>query len=160
MAQLKILIDGDSCNKISISENIAAKYDIECHIYCDNTRNITSNYSALHILDKGCDYTDFAIINACCKNDVIITSDSGLAAIAIAKKCRVLNPKGFIYTQDNIMSFLTRRFLRTDAKKRTRGRNQLHGFYSTCNTSVKFTDYRTLLIRSITNHSVKQRRKK
>ncbi len=155
---MKILIDGDACPVIHITETIAAKYDIECHIYCDNTRHIVSDYSSLHILDKGCDNADFALLNACCKGDIVITSDSGLAAIAIAKKCRVLNPKGFAYTQRNIMSFLTRRFLRTDAKKRTRGRNQLHGFYSTCNASVKITDYNVLLIRNIQS-SIKQQKR-
>lgn len=121
---MKILIDGDSCNRISETERIAAGYGIETHIFCDTCHAVESGSSVIHIVDRGPDSADFAIIKQCTSGDIVITSDAGLAAMALAMSAAVLNPKGFRYTNRNVSSLLIRRHMRKQAVRRT-GRKQV-----------------------------------
>ena len=124
-----ILIDGDSCNVIAITEKLAKKYAIPCHIYCDTHRFLESDYSEIHIVDSGRDSADFAIINKCGCNDIVITNDSGLAAMVLSRNAIAINSKGFEYTKHNIMSYLTTRYIRSHESKRL-NRNQVKGIKS------------------------------
>lgn len=144
---MKILIDGDACSVTKTTENIAMKNNIECHIYCDSTRIITSDYSDVHIVEKGLDSTDFAIVNSCCKGDVVITNDAGLAALILSKKGFALSTYGVEYTDKNIMSFLNRRYIYKSAKRKTK-RDQVKGRTGLCHTSDHPT-YKTQLYRII-----------
>ena len=121
---MQILIDGDACNVIELTEKVAKSKTIECHIYCDASRILESDYSEIHIIEKGRDSTDFAILKKCGINDIVITSDSGLAAMVLAKKAYVLNPHGFEYTNENIMGYLNRRHTRKNLMRKT-NRNQV-----------------------------------
>jgi len=123
---MKILIDGDACNKIKQIEKFAKKNNIPCHLYCDTSHVLTSEISTVHIIDKAPDAVDFAIINNTVKDDIVITSDTGLAAMCLAKHATVLNPKGFEYTNANIMSYLTKRHIRKSIKKKT-GHGKVNG---------------------------------
>lgn len=126
---MMILIDGDACNVITITEQLAQEKSIQCHIYCDTQRILESNYSEIHIVDKGRDSADFAIVNKCSYNDIVITNDSGLAAMVLAKHGIAINSKGFEYTKSNIMSYLTTRYIR-DHESRKNNRNQIKGINS------------------------------
>lgn len=123
---MKILIDGDSCCVISSTEKIAKQYDIPCHIYCDTKHMLDSSYSEIHIVDSGKDSADFAIINKCDREDIVITNDSGLAAMVLAKNGFALNSNGTEYTKKNILSFLNKRYVRRDAQRKT-NRDQVRG---------------------------------
>lgn len=152
---IKILIDGDACPVVATTEKIASEKNLECHIYCDTSRIIESDYSSIHIVDKGADATDFAIIRACGKNDIVITNDSGLAAMILSKKGIPITSYGMEYTDQNIMSFLNRRFMRQDAKRRTK-RSRVSG----CNLGTekrKPKDYQTTLKYAISKAERKQR---
>ena len=144
MTDLRILIDGDACNVITKVETVAAKHDIETHIYCDTSRVITSEVSIVHIVDTAPDSTDFAIIRQCRKHDIIITADTGLASMAMSLGAIVLNPKGFKYTQQNINSYLTSRHLRQRAVRQT-GRKQV----ATSPIQTKRTNFTKLLTTTI-----------
>lgn len=113
-----ILIDGDACKFISLTEEFAKKHNIPCHIFCDTHHSIKSDYSEIHIVDKGRDATDFAIINKCKVNDIVITNDSGLAAMVLAKNGIAINTRGFEYTKNNIMSYLTSRHIRKNSSRK------------------------------------------
>ncbi|MBO5435357.1 DUF188 domain-containing protein [bacterium] len=123
---MKILIDGDSCSVIHNTEHIAKQFDIPCHIYCDTNHMLTSLYSDVHIVDHDRDSADFAIVNQCETGDIVITNDSGLAAMVLAKNGTVINSRGFQYTKTNIIGFLNGRYVRTKTKHRT-NRNQMRG---------------------------------
>jgi uncharacterized protein YaiI (UPF0178 family) len=148
---MRIFIDGDSCSVTAITEKIASANNIECHIYCDTSRLIDSDYAQVHIVDKGPNAADFAIINACESNDIVITNDSGLAAMALTKRCFVLNCKGIRYTDTNIMSFLNRRHLRQDAKKKTH-RNNINGI-NCCSRAKRHPSFPTSLKNLILMHA-------
>ena len=123
---MKILIDGDSCNVIACTEKIAKKNNIVCHIYCDTSRLLESEYSEIHIVDKGKDSADFAILNKCGKHDVVITNDSGLAAMVLAKQGYAINSHGFEYTKRNIDTYLNRRYLRSVSSRKS-NKSQITG---------------------------------
>lgn len=125
---MKILIDGDACSVIDKAEKIANQNKIECHIFCDTKHIITSDYSEIHIVDAGHDAADFAIVNRCENNDIVITNDGGLAAMILAKNANALNCHGIYYTNKNVMNALTKRYLRTRETKRT-NRKQCKGIH-------------------------------
>lgn len=124
-AKPKIYIDGDACQVINKTEDLAKKYRVKCHIYCDTTRTIESDYSEIHTVDCGPDSVDFAILNACSKGDIIITADGGLASLALSRGCHVINPYGIELTNENVTALLASRYMRSrvcrsHGKKRTR----------------------------------------
>lgn len=144
---MKILIDGDSCRVINITEKIASENNIDCHIYCNNTTNIKSQYSTIHIVDCSKDAADFAITNTCNENDIVITNDSGLAAMILAKKGKVINANGIEYTDSNILQCLNRRYINKTLRQQTQ-RQQVKGRLYDIQPSK---NYRLSLIQLIAN---------
>jgi len=108
---MKIIIDGDACPSISIIEKIAKEYKVEVLIFCDINHYINSDYSTVKVVDSGFQNVDMYVINNTEKDDIIITQDYGLAAMCLPKGAKVINPKGFIYTDKNIDRLLEERHL-------------------------------------------------
>lgn len=106
---MKILIDGDSCCVLQTTERIAKKYGLDCHIYCNARRVLETKYATLHMTDITRDAADFALIGACSPGDLVVTSDGGLAAMALSRQAYVLNPYGGEYNEQNIMLVLSNR---------------------------------------------------
>lgn len=123
---MKILIDGDGCPVISLVERIAREYGIPCHIYCNTTTNFRNRYSDIHIVDKSRDAADFAIVNACRENDIVITNDSGLAAMVLSKNGIPVTSGGTRYTEQNIIMFLNSRYVNFESRRKSK-RKQVHG---------------------------------
>lgn len=144
---MKILIDGDSCRVIGVTEQIAKKYDIPCHIFCDSAHSLDSTYSEIKIVSTGHNAADFAIINQCGINDIVITNDSGLAAMVLAKKGIALQSNGVEYTQKNISEYLNRRYVRARAQRKT-NRHQVKGKLYDNNNIIK-NSYKTTLMNII-----------
>ena len=108
---MKIIIDGDACPSISIIEKIAKESKIEVLIFCDINHYINSDYSLVKVVDSGFQNVDMYVINNTEKNDIVITQDYGLAAMCLPKGAKVINPKGYIYTDENIDRLLEERHL-------------------------------------------------
>jgi uncharacterized protein YaiI (UPF0178 family) len=108
---MKIIIDGDACPSISIIEKIAKEHKIEVLIFCDINHYINSEYSTVKIVDSGFQNVDMYVINNTEKDDIVITQDYGLAAMCLPKGAKVINPKGYIYTDKNIDRLLEERHL-------------------------------------------------
>ena len=123
---MKILIDGDCCNRIQTIETIAKRKKIPVLIFCDWTRNLDSNYSEIHIVEKGRDSADFALLKYVEKGDVVVTQDAGLASMALSKKAFVIHNNGARYTNKNINSLLNQRYIRTRTT-RIQGKRQYKG---------------------------------
>ena len=121
---MKILIDGDNCNNIKTIERIAKEFNIGCHIYANYCRNVESDYSEIHIVDCTRDAADFAIINNCNVGDIIITNDSGLAAMVLSKNGIPIKTNGMEFTKSNIMRYLNSRYM-TEKEKRRTNRDQI-----------------------------------
>jgi uncharacterized protein YaiI (UPF0178 family) len=58
---------------------------------------------------KGFDVADNYIVQQCQANDLVITADIPLAAEVVAKQAYALNPRGELYTKENIKEHLAMR---------------------------------------------------
>ncbi len=114
---IKIIVDGDACPGISIIENIAKKYELELIIYCDIHHYITVSYGEVRVVDSGFQSVDMKVANICLENDIVVSQDYGVAAMCLAKKGRAINPKGYIYDNENIDSMLEQRHISQKIRK-------------------------------------------
>lgn len=108
---MKIIIDGDACPGISIIEKIAKKKEVPVIIYCDIHHFIQSDYSEVKIVDSGFQSVDMYVMNETKEGDIVVSQDYGVAAICLSKKAKVINPKGYIYTEKNIERLLEERHM-------------------------------------------------
>ena len=108
---MKILIDGDGCPVIDIAISVAKKFNIEVVIMCDTSHIFNKEGAKTMVFSKGADSVDFALINYLEKEDVVITQDYGLAAMAMNKASYVINQNGMIYNDENIDRLLYSRHI-------------------------------------------------
>ena len=108
---MKIIVDGDACPGISIITKIAKEYGLDVIIYCDINHYITVDYGEVRVVDSGFQSVDMKVANECREGDIVVSQDYGVAAICLGKKASVINPKGYIYTDDNIGAMLEQRHL-------------------------------------------------
>ena len=116
---MRIIVDSDSCNKVSTIINIGKENDLEVHLFYDTSHEYNNEYCIHHQVIQGTDSADFAILNFCMKGDIVITKDAGLAAMAMAKGSYVVHTNGMEYTDNNILSILTSRHI--NKKERMKG---------------------------------------
>ena len=114
---MKILIDGDGCPVIDLTIKIAKKFNIDVIIMCDTSHVFNKEGVKTMVFSKGADSVDFALINTVQKEDIVITQDYGLAAMAINKASYVINQNGLIYTDDNIDTLLYNRHISKKIRK-------------------------------------------
>lgn len=108
---MKIIIDGDACPGISIIEKIAKNHEVPVKIYCDIHHFIQSDYSEVKIVDSGFQSVDMYVMNETKEGDIVVSQDYGVAAICLSKKAKVINPKGYVYNEENIDRLLEERHI-------------------------------------------------
>lgn len=121
---MKILIDGDGCPVVDLTIKISRKFNIEVIIMCDTSHIFNKDGAKTMVFSKGADSVDFALINLLKKDDIVITQDYGLAAMAINKASYVINQNGLIYSNENIDRLLYSRHISKKIRKsggRTKG---------------------------------------
>ena len=119
-----ILIDGDGCPVVDLTIKISRKFNIEVIIMCDTSHIFNKDGAKTMVFSKGADSVDFALINLLKKDDIVITQDYGLAAMAINKASYVINQNGLIYSNENIDRLLYSRHISKKIRKsggRTKG---------------------------------------
>ena len=114
---MRILIDGDGCPVIDIAISIAREFNIKVIIMCDTSHIFNKDGAETMVFSKGVDSVDFALINNLKKEDIVITQDYGLAAMAINKASYVINQNGMIYSNDNIDKLLYSRHISKKVRK-------------------------------------------
>ena len=114
---MKILIDGDGCPVIDIAISVAKKFNIKVVIMCDTSHIFNKEGAKTMVFSKGADSVDFALINYLEKEDIVITQDYGLAAMAMNKASYVINKNGMIYNDENIDRLLYSRHIYKKIRK-------------------------------------------
>jgi uncharacterized protein len=108
----KIWIDADSCPK-AVKELVfkaSRRLNISVILVANSYQNIShSDLIKLIVVDKGFDAADQHIMDQVEIHDIVITADIPLAAQVLKKKAIALNPRGEIYTANNIGSILSMR---------------------------------------------------
>ena len=121
---MRILIDGDGCPVVDLTIKISGKFNIEVIIMCDTSHIFNKDGAKTMVFSKGADSVDFALINLLKKDDIVITQDYGLAAMAINKASYVINQNGLIYSNENIDRLLYSKHISKKIRKsggRTKG---------------------------------------
>lgn len=114
---MHIYVDADACPVIRIVENIARKYNIETTLICDTNHVLTSDYSDVVTVSTGADAVDFKLVNLCTRDDIVVTQDYGVAAMALSKGAYAIHQSGKWYTNDNIDQMLMQRHITKCAKR-------------------------------------------
>ena len=123
---MHIYVDADACPVIRIVENIAKKYNIETTLICDTNHVLTSDYSDVVTVSAGADAVDFKLVNLCTRDDIVVTQDYGVAAMALSKGAYAIHQSGKWYTNDNIDQMLMERHLNKKAR-RSSHKNHMKG---------------------------------
>ena len=101
---MNVFVDADACPVVSIVEQVAKQYNIPVTLLCDTNHVISSAYSEVKVIGAGADAVDFALISMLDKdaNDIVVTQDYGVAAMALGKNAFAIHQSGKWYTDENI----------------------------------------------------------
>ena len=106
---MRIFIDADGCPVVNETIRLAQKLNIPVTVVKNYAHELQSEYAEIVTVDISRDAADFYIANHLKHEDVLITQDYGLAALALSKKCRILTQNGLLITDHNIMRLLDAR---------------------------------------------------
>ncbi|MDD6567853.1 MAG: DUF188 domain-containing protein [Eubacteriales bacterium] len=121
---MRILIDADGCPVTKEAIKIGKEYGVESVVFCDTSHEFNIEGVKVIAVGKGNDSADFALVNEAKENDIVISQDYGLSAMALAKGAIIINQNGLIINDFNIDTLLTSRHL---AKKARRAGKHLKG---------------------------------
>lgn len=109
---MKIYVDADATPKgvKEILYRVAERTGVEMIFVANSYLNLPRlpNLKMVQV-EAGFDVADARIVELCAAGDLVITADIPLAAQAIGKGAAALNPRGELYTTDNIGPILARR---------------------------------------------------
>ncbi|NPV90271.1 MAG: DUF188 domain-containing protein [Firmicutes bacterium] len=116
---MKILVDADACPVKEEAISLAGEYEVEVWLVASVNHVLPAGTSARLIqVDDFPEAVDLALISRAEPGDVVVTADHGLVALAMAKSCRAVSPRGRIFRPDEVESLLASRHL----AKKLRGR--------------------------------------
>ena len=109
---MKIWIDADACPKIIKELVFKASFKLKVPVCL-----VANSYMAVPQgglitsiqVDKGADIADFYIVENVSDQDLVITADIPLAALVVEKGATAINPRGELYTEENVRERLSMR---------------------------------------------------
>lgn len=107
-----IWVDADACPKVikEILFRAAIRTQTPLTLVANSLLNYpNSPFISSVRVEKGFDGADNYIVAQLQKNDLVITADIPLAAEVVAKDATALNPRGEVYTENNIRQRLNLR---------------------------------------------------
>ncbi len=116
---MKVWIDGDACPGIikELIFNTSAKRQFAVSIVANSYMQIPrSPIISLVVVEKKFDEADRHIVDCALKGDLVITADIPLASLLIDKEVSAMNPRGKIYTAQNVKEELALRNLREELR--------------------------------------------
>lgn len=126
MNDVKIYVDADACPVVGIVEKTAERYGVPVMLLCDTNHILHSDYSEIKVIGAGSDAVDFALVNLCTANDIVVTQDYGVAAMALGKGAYCIHQSGKWYTDENIGIMLNERYMSKKARMAS-GKHHLKG---------------------------------
>jgi len=109
---MKIWVDADACPKVikEILFRVAQKRQIELILVANQPLTVPkSSLIRSVVVPKGFDVADKTIEEQAQPGDLVITADIPLAAAVVAKGIQAINPRGELYTADNVRQHLSMR---------------------------------------------------
>jgi uncharacterized protein YaiI (UPF0178 family) len=109
---IQVWVDADAC-PVAIKQILfraAVRTRVPVTLLANHPLTIpASPYINFVQVQKGFDVADDEIVLRASPGDLVVTSDIPLAAEVVAKGCLALNPRGELYTQDNVRARLNMR---------------------------------------------------
>jgi uncharacterized protein YaiI (UPF0178 family) len=121
---MKILVDADACPVKDIIIKIAKENNLKVLMFIDESHVLKSDYAEVIQVAKGPDVADFRLVNQVEDGDVVVSSDYGLASMALAKNARVITFNGKILNEYNIDALMMQRHM---VKKNLRAGKRVRG---------------------------------
>lgn len=115
----RIWIDADACPKVikEILFKTSARLKIELRLVANSYQTIPhSPLITLSIVGKSLDEADQYIVYHLESGELVITADIPLAALVVEKGSFALNPRGELYTEENIGEILSMRDFMKDLR--------------------------------------------
>jgi uncharacterized protein YaiI (UPF0178 family) len=112
--QFQIWVDADACPRqakdvlFRAAEKRAVNVTLVANQYI---KTPPSRYVRAIQVPSGFDVADDEIVKRMNAGDIVVTGDVPLADLVVAKGGRALNPRGTVYTSENIKDHLSRRDL-------------------------------------------------
>ncbi|MBC76012.1 MAG: DUF188 domain-containing protein [Halobacteriovoraceae bacterium] len=110
--KLRIWIDADACPKMVKEVIFKASFRLKASVtlVANSYMNIPQapNINLVQV-EKGADVADFYIVENVQKEDLVVTADVPLAALVLEKGAVAINPRGELYTEENIGERLSMR---------------------------------------------------
>ena len=109
---MRIWVDADACPKVikEILFRVAERAEIEVSFVANQPVSVPrSPFVQAVQVEKGFDIADNEIVRRCEAGDLVVTADIPLAAEAIGKGATALNPRGELYTRENVRQRLNMR---------------------------------------------------
>jgi len=111
---MKIWVDADACPKAvkEILFKTAVRREVQLTLVANQHMQVpSSQYIDTIKVSAGFDVADNEIVKLCQSGDLVITADIPLADKIVDKGATGLNPRGELYTEDNIKVILSMRNL-------------------------------------------------
>ena len=108
---MRVLVDADACPVKQIIVEEAKKRNIPVTMIIDTSHELNDGYSEVITVDKARDSVDIKLINILTSEDIVVTQDYGVAAMALGKGAKAINQNGLIYNDINIDELLFSRFI-------------------------------------------------
>ncbi|MDY0235608.1 MAG: DUF188 domain-containing protein [Gudongella sp.] len=115
---MRIFIDADGCPVVDETVSIAKIFNIPVTIVKNYAHVINNDYAEVVTVDVSSDSADYYIVNHMGKNDIVVTQDNGLAAMALAKEGIILNQNGYLINNTNIDAMLSTRHINRELRQR------------------------------------------
>ena len=102
---MKIWIDGDACPRVIKEIVFRASERLELPVILVANQGLAKHHSRLItsvVVAEGLDAADDYIAEQATADDLVITADIPLAARIVANGCVALDPRGELYTEENV----------------------------------------------------------
>lgn len=114
---MRIFIDADGCPVVKLTIRKAKERKIPVTVVKNYAHVIEDDYADIVTVDISNDAADYYIANHIRREDILVTQDYGLAAMALSREAHVLNQNGLIISNANIMTLLDRRHINQKMRK-------------------------------------------
>ena len=108
---MQILVDADACPVKQIIVWLAKQRNIPVTMLIDTAHELHDGYSTIITVDKKADSVDYALIGLLTREDIVVTQDFGVAAMAIGKGAQAINQNGLVFTDVNMDRLLMERHI-------------------------------------------------
>ena len=102
LAMTTLFIDADACPVTRDAITLARSRSLPVVLVANQSQNLAryAGRTGVEIIQvaSGRDSADFAMVPRLSPGDVVVTNDTGLAAMALSRGCRVLSPRGREYS--------------------------------------------------------------